>query len=90
VPAVDLLLVLLRAAEPAGLLIERTGLAVTVPVDLLLVLLRGTGAGLLVEGAGLAAVTGADLLLVLLRGLRGQWLCTHLMSYLCGRVVLSD
>ena len=61
----------------------------TAAVDLLLVLL-GTGAGLLIEGAGLAAVTAVDLLLVLLRGLGGQWLCTHFVSCLFGRVVLGD
>jgi hypothetical protein len=87
--AVDLLLVLLSAAETTGLLIERTRLAVATAVDLLLVLL-GAGAGLLVEGAGLAAVTGADLLLVLLRGLGGQGLCAHFVSCLFGRVVLGD
>jgi hypothetical protein len=84
---IDLLLVLLRAAG-SGLLIERASLAVTVPIDLLLVLL-GTRTGLLIERASLVAVTGADLLLVLLRGLRGQWFCAHLMSYLCGRIVMG-
>ena len=87
--AVDLLLVLLRGTG-ASLLAERASLAaVTTAVDLLLVLL-GAGAGLLIEGAGLAAVTAVDLLLVLLRGLGGQWLCTHFVSCLFGRVVLGD
>ena len=63
----------------------------TAAVDLLLVLLRAAEtAGLLIERAGLAAVTAVDLLLVLLRGLGGQWLCTHFVSCLFGRVVLGD
>ena len=52
--AVDLLLVLLRAAV-AGLLIERAGLPAGGPVHLLLVLLRSAVAGLLIERAGLPA-----------------------------------
>ena len=71
VPAVDLLLVLLGAAEAVGLLAECAGLpAVPVAaVDLLLVLLGAAeAAGLLAERAGLPAVPVAavDLLLVLL------------------------
>jgi hypothetical protein len=88
--AVDLLLVLLRAAETASLLVKSARLAVTATVDLLLVLLRAAEtAGLLIEDARLA-VTAVDLLLVLLRGLGGQWLCTHFVSCLFGRVVLGD
>ena len=67
VAAVDLLLVLLRAAV-AGLLAERAGLpAVPAAVDLLLVLLRAAVAGLLIERAGLPAGGPVHLLLVLLR-----------------------